>query len=351
MEGEENKWKTGNEELPFNGRHPAVSIIIPVYNVKPYLKACLDSLLAQSFVNWEAICVDDGSTDGSGAVLDRYAVEDGRFRIIHQANRGVSVARNEGLKYACGTYVMMVDSDDWIETDTVGSMVGMMEETGAELGMCGRFHHEPSGEVLKILPGACFLRTAHGKDYSIQELRPGLRKEIPPYACTKIFRSSLIDELELSFLPGVKIGEDMEFMMHYLSCCTHIAYINKPLYHYRRCVGITDTLAVGKVSAEDVTDLAPVMRSLCTLSAGACLSGDQKRGFYLMLLQSVLDHCSCVRYLASFLPPSSSSSAGFPWRVIIGLLFRVPPAEGMRLIVKFWFPGFTGFIRKFFPIR
>lgn len=346
MEGKENPQKAVNEELPSHGEHPAASMIIPVYNVAPYLEICLDSLLAQTFTSWEALCVDDGSTDGSGAVLDAYMARDVRFRVIHQDNHGVSVARNEGLKHARGTYVMMVDPDDWIEPDMVESMVEVMERTGAELGQCGRFHHEPSGEVLKILPGACF--AVAGKDYSIQELRPGLRKEIPPYACTKIFRSSLMNELKLSFLPGVKIGEDMEFTMRYLSCCTHIAYLNKPLYHYRRCVGITDTLAVGKVSAEDVADLAPVMCSLCTLSAGSCLSEGQKKGFYLMLLQSVLNHCSCVRYLASFLAYSPSSLPGFPWRVVVSLLFKVPPVEGMRLVVKFRFPGLAGFIRKFF---
>ena len=95
---------------------PKFSIIIPVYNVAPYLHECLDSVLAQTFTDWEAICVDDGSTDGSGVILDEYAVKDKRFRVIHQTNAGVSVARNIAFDIAKGQYVGFLDGDDvWPE--------------------------------------------------------------------------------------------------------------------------------------------------------------------------------------------------------------------------------------------
>ena len=94
---------------------PLFSIIIPVYNVAPYLGECLDSVLAQTISNWEAICVDDGSTDGCGIVLDEYAAKDGRFRVIHQANGGVSAARNAALDMARGEWLSFLDADDWIE--------------------------------------------------------------------------------------------------------------------------------------------------------------------------------------------------------------------------------------------
>ena len=91
---------------------PFFSIIIPVYNVAPYLRECLDSVLAQTFTDWEAICVDDGSTDGSGAILDEYAAKDKRFNVIHQTNAGVGAARNAALDAAQGEYVWFVDGDD-----------------------------------------------------------------------------------------------------------------------------------------------------------------------------------------------------------------------------------------------
>lgn len=95
---------------------PFFSIIIPVYNVAPYLRECLDSVLAQTFCEWEAICVDDGSTDGSDAILDEYAAKDDRFRVVHQANSGVSVARNKAIENAIGSWVTFVDGDDRIDT-------------------------------------------------------------------------------------------------------------------------------------------------------------------------------------------------------------------------------------------
>lgn len=85
------------------GNKPFSSIIIPVYNVAPYLRECLDSVLAQTLGDWECICVDDGSTDGSGAILDEYAAMETRFRVIHQANAGVAGARNRGLNAARGS--------------------------------------------------------------------------------------------------------------------------------------------------------------------------------------------------------------------------------------------------------
>lgn len=91
------------------------SIIIPVYNVAPYLRECLDSVLAQTFTDWEAICVDDGSTDGSGTILDEYAVKDKRFRVIHQQNVGVSTARNVALTRAQGEWFCFLDADDKVE--------------------------------------------------------------------------------------------------------------------------------------------------------------------------------------------------------------------------------------------
>ena len=94
---------------------PRFSIIIPVYNVAPYLRECLDSVLTQTFGNWEALCVDDGSTDESGAILDEYTAKDERFKVFHQANAGVSAARNAALDRATGEWICFLDADDKVE--------------------------------------------------------------------------------------------------------------------------------------------------------------------------------------------------------------------------------------------
>ena len=96
---------------------PTFSIIIPVYNVAPYLRECLDSVLNQTFENWEAVCVDDGSTDESGAILDEYGAKDNRFKVIHQKNEGVSSARNNALRVAIAEQILFLDADDIYNID------------------------------------------------------------------------------------------------------------------------------------------------------------------------------------------------------------------------------------------
>lgn len=95
------------------------SVIIPVYNVESYLQACLDSVLNQTFEDWEAICVNDGSTDNSTAIMEEYGHKDVRFKLVNQPNGGLSAARNTGLKAAAGEYVLFLDSDDWLESNAL----------------------------------------------------------------------------------------------------------------------------------------------------------------------------------------------------------------------------------------
>lgn len=109
------------------------SIIVPVCNVAPYLRECLDSVLAQTFPDWECICVDDGSTDGSGAILDGYAAKDARFNVVHQANRGVSAARNSGLGLAKGDWVTFLDGDDFYRAGWLEEASAIIDEEDPDL--------------------------------------------------------------------------------------------------------------------------------------------------------------------------------------------------------------------------
>ena len=102
------------------------SIIIPVYNVAPYLRQCLDSVLNQTFTDWEAVCVDDGSTDESGIILDEYATKDKRFIVRHQTNSGVSAARNRGLDIAAGGFILFLDGDDLLRPDYLEKATGVI---------------------------------------------------------------------------------------------------------------------------------------------------------------------------------------------------------------------------------
>lgn len=125
-----------------------VSVIVPVFNAAAYLRAALDSLLAQSVGEWTAICVDDGSTDGSGAILDEYAVRDARFVVVHQANRGVSAARNAAIERATGEVLVFLDADDVVAPDWLKNLRegiagvdlawgGLMMDVSGELSYSG----------------------------------------------------------------------------------------------------------------------------------------------------------------------------------------------------------------------
>ena len=112
---------------------PMVSIIVPVYNVAPYLRQCMDSLINQTYRNIEIICVNDGATDESGAILAEYAAKDSTIKVISQKNAGLSAARNVGFSFATGDYVMYVDSDDWIDLETCETAVAIAVKHKADI--------------------------------------------------------------------------------------------------------------------------------------------------------------------------------------------------------------------------
>lgn len=123
-----------------------VSLIMPVYNVKKYLAEAVDSILRQTYTDWELILVDDGSTDGSGAICDGYAAEEERIHVIHQKNKGASGARNAGLEVASGKYVYFPDADDWICRALLEKCVAAMEESGAQIAFFDGIRVTEDGE-------------------------------------------------------------------------------------------------------------------------------------------------------------------------------------------------------------
>lgn len=318
------------------------TIIVPVYNVSPYLESCLNSLLSQTFTNWEAICIDDGSTDGSGLILDSYAIKDKRFHVIHQPNQGVSVARNEGLKRALGAYVIMVDPDDWIEPNMLENMVEMMEITSADLGICGWTYEREDGKGKSVILGNIF--SFPGKKYGSAELNPSHRKHLGSNVWNKIFKTKIINLLDLSFSPGVKTGEDLEFVIRYISHCIKISYFYHPLYHYREGTGVTNSILLGNMSEKDLLLCMNAWESLMTCKAGQHLNRRQKKGFYTILLQSVLSWRE-LRQWVSF-STHTKKSLSFPYTWSLRLLFQGSFFHGLIIILKIQFPKVAKWIKK-----
>ena len=131
-------------------KNPLISIISPVFQVKDYLPACVESVLAQTLPDWELILVDDGATDGSGELCDAYAAQDGRITVIHQKNQGVSAARNLGLSRVRGAYVIFLDSDDRLKPDCLEVLYRDIREQGADIACCDAVSSDPETELIKI---------------------------------------------------------------------------------------------------------------------------------------------------------------------------------------------------------
>lgn len=204
------------------------AVVIPVYNVAPYLRACLDSLLAQAFADWEAICVDDGSTDGSGAILDEYAAKDGRFRVLHQANAGVAAARNAGLDAACGDWVVFADSDDVMRSrffEESVEMIAMNPRADVVAMSTMRFD---GGRVPEWPPEKLVQR--HVVDISARLTEEVFELQVVSGA----YRRESIGDLRF---PPLSIGEDRVFVVSFLERAKQVVLSDYVGYGYRQRMG------------------------------------------------------------------------------------------------------------------
>ncbi len=213
-----------------------VSVIVPVYNVEAFLPRCVDSILAQTYQNLEIILVDDGAKDSSGAICDGYAARDHRVRVIHKENGGLSSARNAGIDAARGGWLEFVDSDDWIEPDTVESLLSEALENQVELVVGGRWDvKETTGEKRM---GLCPPRR---EVLSGEELVGRIFRwdSCDSSACDKLFARRLFRAVR--FPLGV-VCEDLPIMYKIVLDAGRIAMLPKPIYnYYHRSGSITFT--------------------------------------------------------------------------------------------------------------
>ena len=228
---------------------PKVSIIVPVYNVEPYLRPCMDSLVHQTYPNIEIICVDDGSTDASGDILEQYAQADSRILAIHTNNSGVASARNAALSRVSGVYVMFVDGDDWVDTATCEKAVAQAEAFSADLVMWPYIREFSDHSAPKVVfPEAKTFDEAECRTLQRRMIGPlGAELARPENAdalCTvwgKLYRREIIAQNNIQFADLQRIGtyEDGLFNLDYLASVKCAVYIPDYLSHYRKNTGMT----------------------------------------------------------------------------------------------------------------
>ncbi len=225
---------------------PLISVIVPIYNVEKYLARTLDSLLSQSFADWEAILVNDGSTDKCSEITDAYAQRDDRFRIINQQNAGASVARNQGMKAVTGKYLMFLDSDDFLHPHAMELCIQAAERDQSDIVA---FTYDRKYRVINLIRHALHLGDSKPRyktysapeyivtenifDYATEYSRPrniDHRWAVKHcQACFKMYKTEKVRDL--TFIPGI-IYEDFPWWSEAMLRASRATILNLPLYFY-----------------------------------------------------------------------------------------------------------------------
>ena len=212
--------------MKFGRRAPLISVVVPVYDVEAYLPAALDSVLAQTHQNLQVVVVDDGSTDGSGAVADEYAGRDSRVTVVHTANRGLGAARNEGQRHATGELLAFADSDDVVPPGAYAALLRQQRRTGADFvtGSVARW----DGGTLTELP---WMRRLHKTRLAVPiENHPEILGDV--FAWNKLFRRSFWDGAGLAWPEGIRYEDQPTTTRAYIAA-RRFGVIPDVVYHWR----------------------------------------------------------------------------------------------------------------------
>lgn len=204
-----------------------ISIIVPIYKVEKFLPKCIESILNQTYLDFELILVDDGSPDKCPEICDEYAAKDQRIIVIHQKNSGVSAARNVGLKRAQGQYIGFVDPDDFIVPDMYEKMVQGLENSEAELVICGYDYYDEAYCIDKNRK----YRISSNEIINRKELMKRM-SDMPPTirhgVVNKLFKTSLLSKIQ--FVEGLHSSEDVMFLTEYIKLVNRVEIVHQPLY-------------------------------------------------------------------------------------------------------------------------
>lgn len=230
-----------------NNSNVGVSIIIPVYNAEKFLGNCLDSIINQSYSDFEIIIVDDGSTDKSKEIYLRYSELDNRIIILEQENKGVSVARNNGIKKAKGKFLVFIDSDDIIKSNMLMRMFQVINNNDADIAFCG---FDVKGSKSRLNDTETLLECCNGKEFKLISSKEAIKRTISTnpnkmlygYVWRNMYRTDIVRRNNILFKENVKISEDFMFILEVLNYSKNIVIIPENLYVYN----INDTSVTAK---------------------------------------------------------------------------------------------------------
>lgn len=205
-------------------KEPKISVIVPVYKAEAYLHRCVDSIIAQTFTDWELLLVDDGSPDRSGEICDEYASKDKRIRVFHKENGGVSSARQKGMDEARGEYTIHADPDDWVEPTMLEELYKKAKDDDADMVICD-FYYEKKGMsiVCEQKPKECNSRIV---------LQQMLAHQLHGSCWNKLIRKDCFIVYNVTFPLNIILWEDLYVTCSLLLNPIKICYLPKAFYHY-----------------------------------------------------------------------------------------------------------------------
>lgn len=216
---------------------PMVSIIVPVYNAEKYLKECIDSILAQTYPDFELICVDDGSADSSLSILNKYQEQDNRVQVYTQKNQCAGIARNNGLFHANGKYVLFLDSDDFFEETLLEKTVETAEKNEADVVLFSANYFNNAKQMFEDAPWELRLDLLpKAKVFNSLDIQNNIFQITGSAPWNKLFRKKLITDNGIIF-PNLKNSEDLSFICCALAMAKRISFHEDVLVHIRRAHG------------------------------------------------------------------------------------------------------------------
>lgn len=233
-----------------NETTPKISVIVPVYKAENYLHRCVDSLLAQTFQDFEILLIDDGSPDRSGEICDEYAKKDKRVRVFHKKNGGVSSARNLGLDNARGEWICFVDSDDWVDKDTFACCGDYFCESDLI-----RFSYTSVFSIDGCTVEKHILIKDVSKEYYIAQL---IEQKTYVAVWGALFKRELFTA-EIRFDTSIAIGEDWLMFICLVSRCNNVTFLNRPLYQYNQC---NEDSSISTASVEKMCTVFRALRKI-----------------------------------------------------------------------------------------
>lgn len=277
-----------------------LSVIVPVYNTEKGLSCCIESILGQSFADFELLLVDDGSNDGSASICDGYAEKDSRVRVFHKENGGASSARNAGIEKAQGQWITFIDSDDWIEQDYFTALSDSNEDYV--------YNHRvfSDGERDGVLPQGVY----KDEDYC-RFLVESSQSNLFRTSIGVFFKREILERFKIRFDKRIRFGEDRVFAMEYYTHCSSMKIVDGPHYIYNRCDNWHQKFVLTFREAElfmgafmDVYERFPVKSTEIVSTAGIIVRFIDKNEKNLRLKQALSK--AFLRYRKEFLGEKSA---------------------------------------------